>query len=91
MFGVILRSMIDLLLMQPHRAVAMHASDAVRRNAYDLGRRHLNPFPIVAARASEFLFLFASRHQVMWHCRLPVTFDLSNCANARAMSVAKLW
>jgi hypothetical protein len=30
MFNVILRSMIDLLLMQPHRAVAMHASDAIR-------------------------------------------------------------
>jgi hypothetical protein len=87
MVDVILRSMIDLLLMQPHRAVAMHASDTSRRNADDLGRRHLNPFPIVVARASEFLFLFASCHQVMWHCRVLLLSIIRSSPPSRGLLV----
>jgi hypothetical protein len=71
MLNMVSRTMFHLLLVQANCTMTMHASEAIRCNADDFGCAHVNPFPVITARTTEFFFLFASRHQVMRHSVTP--------------------
>jgi len=69
-FDVILRSVLDLPLMDTHRPVAMHAPDAAGRRTDGIRDRDLHPSPLSFAADHELPTLLATEHQVMRHVPL---------------------
>jgi hypothetical protein len=67
MLHVISRTMVDLLPMDANRAVAMHASEAIRRRIAQLCHRDLDPADLNLTIDQELLSLVAALHEIAGH------------------------
>jgi hypothetical protein len=70
MFDMIFRSVADLLLVNPYRAMAIGTSVVSRAAAMERRDRDIDPFKNLLPVADERPLLLALSHEVAWHCPL---------------------